>query len=66
MKQVDPLVRLTEMAKTAGTKKALAAKLGMRAPYLSDIMNGRRDVPDSLLARIGLRRVTVETREAKS
>ena len=65
MKQVDPLERLTEMAKNAGTKKALATKLGMRAPYLSDIMNARRDVPDSLLARIGLRRVIVEVRDAK-
>ena len=62
MKPVDPLARLSTLAKAAGTRKALAAQLGMRAPYLSDIMNGRRDVPDSLLARIGLRRITVEAK----
>ena len=65
MKPVDPLVRLAELAKEAGTKKALARRLGIRAPALSNIMRGRRDVPDSLLARIGLRRVTIEVREAK-
>ena len=65
MKPVDPLALLAELAKKAGTQKALAARLKMRAPYLSDIMNGRRDVPASLLARLGLKRVTVEARDEK-
>ena len=65
MKPVDPIARLVALAKEAGTQKALAARLKMRAPYLSDIMNGRRDVPASLLARLGLKRVTVEAREEK-
>ena len=56
---VDPLVVLHSMAKELGGQKQLADKLGYKPPYISDILNGRRDVTDKMLAKIGLRRVVV-------
>lgn len=58
----DPLAVLREMARKAGTQQKLADKLGYTPAYLSDVMNGRRNVTDDMLAKIGLRRVVVKAK----
>jgi len=62
MKLINPIARLETMEAEVGTRQALAAKLGLSASYLSDVMNGRRDVNQKLLKRIGLKSVVIEGR----
>ena len=59
LETVDPLAILHGMVKTLGGQKQLADKLGYKPPYVSDILHGRRNVTDGLLAKIGLKRVIV-------
>ncbi len=39
-----------------GSQKALAAKMGISLPYLSDIIQGRREPGPKVLAYLGLER----------
>jgi transcriptional regulator with XRE-family HTH domain len=57
---VDPIAVLLQMQAKVGTRRALAAQLGLSGAYLSDIMNGRRDVNARLLDKLGLMRVVVQ------
>ena len=43
---------------TAGSQKQFAAKAKISEQYLSDVMNGRRDIGDKILKWFGLERVT--------
>ena len=60
MKRVNPVERLIALERGLGTRKALAAKLGIGPSYLSDIIHGRRDVSDRLLLKLGLQRIVID------
>lgn len=59
MKEIDPLKTLRAFVEKHKTQAAAAEALGVSRPYLSDIINGRRDFSDPVLERLGLRRVVV-------
>lgn len=56
MKQEAVLKRLREMAIAEGSQRALAIKLGVSAPYLSDVLAGRRDIGPTILKGLGMER----------
>lgn len=49
---------LAKLRERQGEKslRAFAAELGLSAPYLSDVYNGRRDPGPSILGLLGLRK----------
>lgn len=53
----DVLALLRKEAEAAGSQKELAAKLGVTAQYVSDVLNGRREPGESILKPLGLRKV---------
>jgi transcriptional regulator with XRE-family HTH domain len=59
MKEIDPLDRLRAFVAKHETQAAAAEALGVSGPYLSDILNRRRDFSDQILKRLGLRRIVV-------
>ena len=63
-KTINPLERLREHVRRHGTQKAAAAALGIKEPYLSDILNENRRITPKILEKIGLEQV-VEIREAR-
>ncbi len=50
----------------AGSQKALAAELGVSAPYLHDVLNGRRDPAGALLSALGFERVVTYRKKEKT
>jgi plasmid maintenance system antidote protein VapI len=58
----DPVKVLRRLVKTLGTQRAAAAGLGISVNYMSDLINGRRDCSDRILAKLQLKRVIVTTR----
>jgi transcriptional regulator with XRE-family HTH domain len=44
---------LKDMVIRAGSQKAVAEELGISEAYLSDILNGRKDVSDRIAAALG-------------
>jgi plasmid maintenance system antidote protein VapI len=59
MKEIDPRKALDAFVAKHKTQAAAAEVLGVSRPYLSDIINGRRDFSDQILEKLGLRRVVV-------
>lgn len=59
MKERDPREALMALVKQMGTQTAVARSLGIGDSYLSDLLHGRRDFSDEMLAKLGLRRVVV-------
>lgn len=59
MKEIDPLVALKRFVGEYETQGAAADALGVSRPYLSDILNGRREFSDAILQKLGLRRIVV-------
>lgn len=59
MGEVDALARLRKFVDKYPTKKAAAAALGISQPYLTDLLYMRRDLSVAMLAKLGLKRVTV-------
>ena len=61
MKQINE-ERMKKMLETAvnisGSQKVFAKQAGISEQYLSDVLNGRRDIGDKLLKWFGLERVT--------
>jgi transcriptional regulator with XRE-family HTH domain len=55
MRPVDP-IRILRQRSAKTTQKQVAADLGVSAPYLSDVLAGKRDVGPKILERLGLRR----------
>ncbi len=58
--EVDPITRLRAFADGYPTQRAAAKALGISAPYLTQLLNGDRELSDEILKRLGLRRVIVE------
>lgn len=60
MKQINE-TRMRNMLETAikvsGSQKAFAKEAGISEQYLSDVLNGRRDVGGKILKWFGLERV---------
>lgn len=46
----------------AGSQKAWADKHGLSGAYVSDVLQGRRDIGDSIVKALGLRAETVYRR----
>jgi transcriptional regulator with XRE-family HTH domain len=52
------IVKLKDMAESAGSQLALAKQLGISTSYLSDVLNGRQEPSKALLVPLGFERVT--------
>ena len=59
------LIFLDKEAEKDGSQAALARRLNVSAPYLSDVLNGRREPGDAILEPLGFRRVIVYERIQK-
>lgn len=61
---------LAELRSSDVSQQDIAHKLGITPSYLSDVLNGRRDISEGLAARLGFERITTfrrisrETRRA--
>lgn len=62
---INPRAALKAFVQRYPTQSAGAKALGISAPYLVDLLRGRRALSPRLLKRLGLRRVVVRA-EAKS
>lgn len=56
MNELDCIGKLKEMVTQYGSQTAVAAKIGVRQSYLSDIFHGRRAVGPKVLKYFGLKR----------
>lgn len=65
MELAELLELLRREAEKGGSQKALAARLGITAQYLSDVLNGRREPGEAVLKPLGLRKVIVYESEGK-
>lgn len=59
MPDVNPTMALQHKVREYKTQKDAAKALGISPAYLSDLVNGRRDVPTKILAKLGLRKAVV-------
>lgn len=48
---------LRSRIQAAGSQRAYAARIGISAQFLSDALMARREIPNAVLADLGLRRV---------
>lgn len=60
--QINPAERLQAFVAKYPTQRAAAEALEISGPYLSDLLSGRREISDAILARLGLGRIVVEVR----
>ena len=58
-KDIDPKAWLRALVGQHGTQKAAAKALGVSPAYLGDMLMGRRDISERILAKLGLRRAVV-------
>jgi transcriptional regulator with XRE-family HTH domain len=63
LKEVDPRQRLRKVVARYPTQQDAAAALGIAPSYLSDMLAGKRNVSDRILAWIGLRPTVVEGKD---
>ena len=50
----DVIEQLKQLSKEAGSQAALAEKIKISTPYLSDVINGRRDPGHAILQFLGI------------
>ena len=62
VKQVDPISALQQFVQGYQDQNHAAQALEISAAYLSDMLNGRRDISDRMLQKLGLRRTVVEAK----
>lgn len=60
MKTIDALDVLRGFVSSYPTQREAAVVFGISAAYLSDILNERRDVSETMLAKLGLKRVVTK------
>lgn len=53
---------LRDRIKNAGSQRAVADELDITPPHLSDILSGKRNLSDDVLAKLGFERLTVNVR----
>lgn len=58
-KDTEAIARLRVLVQEAGTQAAAAKQIGSTQGQVSDLLKGRRSFSNSILRRLGLRRVTV-------
>ena len=56
MTEDDVRLMLRQRVEKAGGQRALAREFGVSAPYLNDILFGRRGFSDAICAKLGLAR----------
>jgi DNA-binding transcriptional regulator YdaS (Cro superfamily) len=57
METIDPIAELSRAVQAAGSQRRWAAQNGLSAPYVSDVLAGRRDPGAAVLSALGLERV---------
>ena len=62
----DPLAVLKALIERCGSQKAAAAKLGCSPQFVGSIVNGRKQIPDAMLGKLGLRRTIIADKAARS
>lgn len=60
MKVVDPVAVLKQFVLTHPNQRAAAAALGISQAYLSDLLNARRDLSDTVLTKLNLKTIVVK------
>jgi hypothetical protein len=58
--EVRPHVELEKFCKQYSTIRAAAQVLECRANFLGEVLRRRRDVPSSLLTKLGLRKAVIK------
>lgn len=58
--EINALDRLHRFVEKYPTQKEAAKALGIKPAYLSDLVNMRRDLSDTILIKLGLRRMVVQ------
>lgn len=58
--EIHALERLQKFVARYPNQREAAEALGISQPYLSDLMNSRRDLSDQMLLKLGLKRVVVQ------
>lgn len=53
---------LKQLVKEKGSKKAAAETLGIHPSYLGEILNGTRDLSESVLEKLGYEKVTAHVK----
>jgi len=59
---MDAIKELQKHVKKAGSQKEAAANLGISTQYLNDLLRGRREASETILEKLGLRRVIVRAK----
>lgn len=62
MTKSELIEHLRQLLAEAGTQKELAARLGVSAAYLGDVLLGRKEPGKKLLAALGVERVVIYRR----
>lgn len=57
--EINALDRLHKFVEKYPTQKDAAKALGIKPAYLSDLVNMRRDLSDTILTKLGLKRAVV-------
>jgi transcriptional regulator with XRE-family HTH domain len=60
VKHVDPLDSLKAFVAEYPSQLAAADALGISGAYLSDLLNGRRNINETMLKKLGLKRIVVK------
>lgn len=56
--QLQPVAALKAFVTRHGSQTRAGRALGVTQGYVSDLLNGRRDFSDSMLRKLGLKRVS--------
>ena len=56
----DARASLLALVETHGSQAAVAQRLGVSDAYVSDLLNNRRSFSDTMLEKLGLRRIVVK------
>lgn len=62
MREINPLDALQQFVDEHGTQRAAAKALDVTAPFLNMVLNGKREIPETMLGKLGLQRDVVFTR----
>lgn len=54
------MVELQRLIDSLGAQERVAARFGVTQQFISDLVNGRRRFPDSILKQLGLRAIVVK------
>ena len=57
---IDPNAELARYVRRFTTQAEAATAMGITASFLSYLLSGQRNIPDSVLATLGLERVRVD------